>query len=253
MENNFINITSENIETEHLSCIIRTRTKHSGVETKRKWLSERIKEGHVFRKLNEKAPAFVEYAPLEKAWVPIEGGNFYYIYCLWVDGKDYKGKGYGRQLMQYCIDDAKANGKSGICLLGSKRQKHWLTSQDFAKKFGFVTVDATESDYELLCLSFDGTTPHFSQKAKTGKIDSQELTIYYDDQCPFIVQNLESLKIYCAENNIPLSLIYVDTLEKAKQLPCVFNNWAVFYKGKFQTVNLLLDMNDLTRILGKEK
>jgi len=27
----------------------------------------------------------------------------------------------------------------------------------------------------------------------------------------------------------------VDTLQKAKELPCVFNNWGVFYKGKFQT------------------
>ena len=32
-------------------------------------------------------------------------------------------------------------------------------------------------------------------------------------------------------------LVHVDTLEKAKSLPCVFNNWAVFYGGKFVTVN----------------
>ena len=29
----------------------------------------------------------------------------------------------------------------------------------------------------------------------------------------------------------------MDTLEKAKALPCVFNNWAAFYGGKFVTVN----------------
>lgn len=33
--------------------------------------------------------------------------------------------------------------------------------------------------------------------------------------------------------------VLIDTLEKAKQVPCVFNNWAVFYKGKFETVHLL--------------
>ena len=37
---------------------------------------------YCFRKLNEKATVFVEYAPLEQAWVPIEGDNYYYIYCL---------------------------------------------------------------------------------------------------------------------------------------------------------------------------
>ena len=29
----------------------------------------------------------------------------------------------------------------------------------------------------------------------------------------------------------------MDTLEQAKALPCVSNNWAVFYDGKFVTVN----------------
>ena len=40
----------------------------------------------------------------------------------------------------------------------------------------------------------------------------------------------------------------VDTLEKAKHLPCVFQNWAVFYKGKFETVNLL-DVKALQKLL----
>lgn len=52
-------------------------------------------------------------------------------------------------------------------------------------------------------------------------------------------------------NDVPVSFIQVDTLQKAKELPCVFNNWAVFYKGKFETVNLLLDLNYLKRILKK--
>lgn len=31
--------------------------------------------------------------------------------------------------------------------------------------------------------------------------------------------------------------VHVDTLEEAKSLLCTFNNWAVFYGGKFVTVN----------------
>ena len=31
----------------------------------------------------------------------------------------------------------------------------------------------------------------------------------------------------------------VDTLQKAKELPCPFNNWAVFYGRKLVTVNQL--------------
>lgn len=152
--------------------------------------------------------------------------------------------------MEYCLADAKKNGKSGICMLGSKKQKSWLSDQSFAKKFGFQTVDSTDNEYELLALSFDGTIPKFSENVKKSKIESTILTIYYDMQCPYILQNIETIKKYCEENDVPVSLIQVDTLQKAKELPCVFNNWGVFYKGNFETVNLL-DVSALKRILKK--
>ena len=247
----FINLTPENLAEEHLSCIIRSKKLHPGVEAKRQWLSSRLKEGHVFRKLAVKTPVFIEYAPLETAWVPVTGDNFFYVYCLWAYGSEYKGKGYGKSLMEYCIADAKAKGKSGICLLGAKKQKHWLTSQGFAQKFGFEVADTTASGYELFALSFDGTKPHFLPGAKTEKIESSGLVVYYDVQCPFILQNIEMIKLFCEENDVPSSFIQVDSLQQAKNLPCVFNNFAVFYNGKFQTVNLLLDMNDLKKILAK--
>lgn len=240
----FVNLTEENLADEHLCCIIRSKKPHPGVEAKRQWLTERLKEGHVFRKLNEKAVVFIEYAPLETAWVPITGHNYIYVYCLWTSGTaNYKGKGYGQALMEYCIADAKEKGKSGVCMLGAKKQKSWLSNQSFAKKFGFDVVDTTESGYELLAHSFGGTTPKFLENAKTEKIDKQELAIYYDLQCPYVLQKIVLVKEYCEKNNVPVSLIHVDTLQKAKELPCVFNNWAVFYKGKFQTVNLLETAN----------
>lgn len=245
----FVNLTKENIANEHLCCIIRSRKPHPGIEAKRQWLSERLNEGHVFRKLNAKATVFIEYAPLETAWVPINGDNYYYIYCLWVSG-DYKGKGYGKLLMEYCLADAKEKGKSGICMLGAKKQKSWLTDQSFAKEFGFEVVDTTDNGYELLALSFDGTTPKFTQNAKKEEIESKELTIYYDVQCPYSYQSIKMIKQYSGINDIPVSFLPVDTLQKAKELPCVFNNWGVFYKGKFETVNLL-DINYLKRILRK--
>lgn len=153
-------------------------------------------------------------------------------------------------LMEYCLADAKEKGKSGVCMLGAKKQKAWLSDQSFAKKFGFEVVDATENGYELLALSFDGTTPKFAESAKNQKIENTELTIYYDMQCPFVYQTIEMIKQYCEMHDVPVSLIQVDTLQKAKELPCVFNNWAVFYKGNFETVNLL-DVNYLKRILKK--
>lgn len=245
----FINLTAENLADEHLCYIIRSRKPHPGVEAKRQWLAERLKEGHVFRKLDAKAVVFIEYAPLETAWVPIVGDNYYYIYCLWVTGES-KGKGYGQALMEYCLADAREKGKSGVCMLGAKKQKSWLSDQSFAKKYGFKAVDTTDDGYELLALSFDGTAPSFAPNARKQAVENPELTIYYDLQCPYVCQNLEKVRQYCEENDIPASFIEVDTLEKAKALPGVFNNWAVFYKGKFETVNLL-DIAYLKRILKK--
>ena len=249
MENEFINLTPENLADEHLCCIIRSKKPHPGVEAKRSWLADRLSEGHTFRKLNAKATVFIEYAPLETAWVPIVGDNYYYIYCLWVLG-DFKGKGYGKALIEYCIADAEMNGKSGICMLSAKKQKAWLSDSSFAEKYGFRAVDFDDNGYELLALSFDGTVPSFSQSVKNKKLKGEELTVFYGEQCPYVYQTVEIIKRYCEENAVPVLLNKVDTLQKAKELPCVFNNFAVFYKGEFVTVNLL-DESGLKRILKR--
>ena len=78
MEFKFVTLTPDNLASEHLSCIIRTKKAHPGVEAKRRWLAERLPEGHIFRKLDakEKETAFIEYAPLETAWVPINGDHY---------------------------------------------------------------------------------------------------------------------------------------------------------------------------------
>ena len=244
----FINLTEENLAQEHLCCIIRSKKPHPGVEAKRQWLSQRLREGHVFRKLDARATVFIEYAPLESAWVPVLGDNYLYIYCLWVLGREYRGKGYGRALMEYCLADARRLGKSGVCMLGADKQKAWLSDQSFAKSFGFEVVDTTADGYALLALSFDGTVPRFAPSAKAQSIAQQALTIYYSMQCPYILQSVELAVRYCEEHGVPLSLIPVESLEQAKHLPCVFNNWAVFYRGTFQTVNLL-DSTALERLL----
>lgn len=249
MEPDFITLTPENLPNEHLCCIIRSKKPHPGVEAKRQWLSERLAEGHVFRKLNVKGCVFIEYAPLETAWVPILGENYLYIYCLWVSGSP-KGKGYGRALMESCIADARAQGKSGVCMLGAQKQKAWLSDQSFARKFGFVPVDTTPGGYELLALSFDGTVPAFAPQAKAERMERQELTVYYSPQCPYILQRIQLIQAYCEEKGLPAAFLSVDTLEKAKALPCPFNNWALFYNGQFQTVNLP-DIPTLERILKK--
>lgn len=135
-------------------------------------------------------------------------------------------------------------------MLGAEKQKSWLSDQAFAKRFGFETVDVAGNGYELLACSFDGTVPRFAPSAKRCEIESKDLTIYYDHQCPYVYRSIETVRRCCEENDVSLALVCVDTLQKAKGLPCVFNNWGVFYRGRFETVNLL-DAASLKRILGR--
>lgn len=247
MSEKLFNITPENIDTEHICCALADKKHLCGVATKKEWLKTQLPEGHVFRKLDEKGKVFIEYAPLEKAWVPVNGDNYLFIYCFWVAGS-FKGRGYGKALLEYCIDDAKKQGKSGVCILSAKKKKPYLSEKSFLLKYGFEVAD-TIDDYELLALSFDGSLPSFTESVRRGEIESQDVTIYYGKQCPFIPNCIEQIKNYCEENHIPLNLIPVDSVEKAKTVPCVFNSWAVFYRGKFET-HALLNEGGLKKLLG---
>ena len=235
MNEELVTITADNVNTESLCCIVRKKA-HPGIDAKRAWLREQIPKGHVFRKIRGDGCAFIEYAPLEHAWVPIVGENYLYIYCLWVDGA-MKRHGYGQALMESCLRDARDNGRSGICMLGADKQKAWLSNQSFAARFGFTSVDTTGNGYSLLALSLDGTMPRFSDPARKMVIPEKELTVYYDCQCPFIPARIDMLRQHCLAKDIPARFLLVDSLDMAKSLPCVFNNWAVFYSGWFVTVN----------------
>jgi len=250
METDYINLTKDNIGRENVCCAIADKKHQCGVSAKKAWLSERISEGHVFRKLNENGKVFIEYAPLETAWVPIVGNNFLYVYCLWVSGS-FKGKGYGKELIEYCISDAKAQGKSGVCIISSLKKKPFLSDRKFLALFGFEIVDTVGDEYILMALSFDGAAPRFTDNAKKQRIDSDSLTIYYGLQCPYIPNCIEQIEGYCKTNHIPLTLMCIDSLEKAKSVPCVFNNWAVFFNGKFETVHLLNEVH-LKKLLDSQ-
>ena len=245
--NEYINLTADNIKDEHICCAIGDPKHQDGVDLKKEWIKNKLNDGHVFRKLNARGKMFIEYEPIETAWIPINGKNYEYIYCLWVAGS-FKGKGIGKELLEYAIDDSKQKGKNGICTLVSKKKKPFLGEKKFFEHFGFKVIDSIE-DYELLGLSFkDCETPKFNESAKTMKIDNQDFTIYYSNECPYVEYEVKELSEYASKNNIKLNFVKIDSLEKAKNAPCIFNNWANFYKGAFIS-NTILNANALKKLL----
>lgn len=78
----YIQITKDNIEKEHICCAM------SGKQSvmKKEWLKQRFAEGLVFYRSTERGKCFIEYIPAENAWVPIQADGYVYIDCLWVSG-----------------------------------------------------------------------------------------------------------------------------------------------------------------------
>ena len=245
--NEYINLSIENIDDEHICCAIGDPKHQEGVDKKKQWLKNKLKDGHVFRKLNARGKIFIEYEPIETAWVPIVGKNYMYIYCLWVAGS-FKGKGIGKELLEYAIEDAKNKKMSGICTLVSKKKKPFIGDKKFFEHFGFRVVDAIK-DYELMALSFDKSeTPKFSDSARLMKIDDKDFTIYYSNECPYVEYEVKELSDYAKSKKINLNFVKIDSLEKAKNAPCIINNWANFYKGEFIS-NTILNANAFEKLL----
>ncbi len=154
----------------------------------------------------------------------------------------FKGKGIGKELLEYAINASKEKGKSGICTLVSKKKKPFIGEKKFFEHYGFEVIDSI-ADYELLALKFD-------DNARNMKIDNQDFTIYYSNECPYVEYEVKELTEYAKENNIKINFIKIDSLEKAKNAPCIFNNWANFYKGEFIS-NTILNANSFEKLISK--
>ena len=67
----FIKLTHENLEREHICCAI-SNSKDVQVVSKKAWLSARLDEGLVFLKGDVRGKCFIEYITAEYAWAPID-------------------------------------------------------------------------------------------------------------------------------------------------------------------------------------
>ena len=181
----YIRVTNENIDKEHICCAI-SNNNDIQVSSKKAWLQDRFDEGLVFLKSKERGKCFVEYIPAENAWNPIIADSYMYINCLWVAGS-FKGHGYSTDLLNECIEDSKIKVKKGLCILSSKKKKPFLADPKFLKYKGFTVCDEADNGIQLWCLSFDNNVslPKFKECAKHPHIDEMGYVLYYTSQCPF--------------------------------------------------------------------
>ena len=135
----YITVTKENIDQEHICCAI-SNNKDIQVSSKKDWMMQCFEYGLVFLKSTERGKCFIEYIPAENARVPILAENYMYIDCFWVSGA-LKGHGYSNDLLNACIKDSKEKGKSGLCVLSSAKKKPFLSDPKHLLYKGFQVAD----------------------------------------------------------------------------------------------------------------
>lgn len=175
----YIRVTKENINKEHICCAI-SSNKDIQVISKKAWLSERFDDGLVFLRSTERGKCFIEYIPAENAWNPISATDYMYIDCLWVSGS-LKGHGYSSELLNACIEDSKSRGKKGLCILAAAKKKPFLADPSFLKHKGFKVCDESDNGIQLWYLPFNESTPEpsFKECAKHPHTDEDGYVLYY--------------------------------------------------------------------------
>lgn len=238
----YIRITKENIDAEHICCAM--SNKQSNV--KKEWLKERFEEGLVFYRSTERGKCFIEYIPAENAWVPINADGYIYINCLWVSGA-MKGQGYSNDLLDECIRDAKRQGKKGLCILSSVKKKEFLSDPKYLKHKGFSVSDESVNGITLMYYPFDekAEAPTFRSSAKKAEIDEKGYVIYYTDQCPFTYYWVPRVAETAKEHGITVKTIHVTDREAAQNMPVPVTTYALFHDGKYITHGIQSDKSFL--------
>ncbi len=230
---NYIRITKDNIDHEHICCAM------SGKQSvmKKEWMKRQFDDGLVFYRSCERGKCFIEYIPAENAWIPIEADGYIYIDCLWVSGS-LKGHGYSNDLLAECERDARAQGRKGLCILSSDgRKKEFLSDPKYMAHKGFRIADSSDCGITLLYLPFDDSAepPKFKECARHPQVNEDGFLLYYTDQCPFTYYWVPKVADAAKEHGIPLKIIRINDKQTAQNTPSPVTTYALFRNGKFVT------------------
>ena len=232
-----IDITPDN-EIEYDLFCKKTKKKEEGYQKKLSWFKKRYEEGLRMKilRVNERGKmttrGFIEYIPGEYAWRAVNALDYLMIHCLWVVGRNKK-KGYGKKLLDLCIQDAKDQKMAGVAMVASDRP--WLTGKGLLVKNGFEVVDTAPPSFELVVKKFkDVPNPSFpTDWEKRQKKYSDGLTIFYADQCPYMPDAVKIVLDTGNELGIPTSSIELKSAKDVqRKAPTAFGIFSILYNGE---------------------
>ena len=231
----YIKVTKENLEREHICCAI-SNNNDVQVSSKKAWMADRFDDGLVFLKSTERGKCFIEYIPAENAWNPIDADGYTFIDCLWVSGS-FKGHGYSNDLLDACVADSRESGRVGLCILSSAKKKPFLADPKYLAHKGFSVCDKASNGIELwyLPLSDGAEPPRFRECARDPRVEDDGYVLYYTNQCPFNGKYVPIVEKTAKEHGIPFRAIRITTKEEAQSAPTPVTNYALFYNGGYVT------------------
>ncbi len=246
----YVRVTKENLEKEHICCAI-SNNKDVQVASKKAWLEGRFDDGLVFLKSVERGKCFIEYIPAENAWNPIDADGYMYIDCLWVSGS-FKGHGYSNDLLAACVDDSRAKGKKGLCILSSAKKKPFLADPKYLKYKGFEVADEASNGIQLWYLPFEegAKKPCFKPCAKNPHADGKGYVLYYTHQCPFNAKYVPVVEETAKANGVGFRAVLLDSKEAARNAPTPITTYALFCDGDYITNEQMNDARFL-KLIGK--
>ena len=215
--------------------------KQEGYKRKTDWLKKRFSEGMRFKILHSAKEGFVgmiEYIPGRYAWRAVEAKGYMVIHCLFVLYKKYQGKGYGSQLIEECIKDAKREKMNGVAAV--TRKGPWLAKKELFLKNGFELVGKAPPDFELLVKKFkkSAPSPKFGGdwRERLGKY-SKGLTIIRSDQCPYLEKWVgEISETAQGKFGLKAKIVELKTCKDAQNAPSAYGTFSIVYNGKLIAV-----------------
>ena len=237
------NMIMKELKTQNLPdmpCCGIKNVQHQGYIAKSGWLKTHFQKGLGSRVLfteDNRQFGFIEYIPGQFAWRGVEAKDYMFIHCIWTHLKQYQRKGYGRQLLEACIQDAKKQNMRGVAVVTRKRP--WIARSEFFLKNGFRVVDTTPPDYELLVKKFDDTTPDPRFKKDWDKKlqkYAEGLTIIRSSQCPHIMKFADDIADFARKTyNIEPRIVELKNYRDAQNAPTPYAVFALIYNGQLLT------------------
>lgn len=211
--------------------------KMEGYRKKIEWTREQFAHGLKYRVLyseEDGAVGGIEYMPGERAWRPVDAEGYMFIHCIYIMKKKYKGKGFGRMMLEACLKDAEEKNMRGTAVV--TRKGTWMVGKELFIRNGFKVADKSGKDFELLVRKIDPEAP--DPKFKTGwdetlKQYGDGLILFSSGQCPYAAKAVNEIAETAKETfGITPEIRELKDYEDAHKSACAFGTFYIVYNGE---------------------